>query len=125
MNLLDLARRMFGRNDPPSPPALRNKAGGMATILPHPEDSEAGARQIWGCAVKTVRLVNGSFWEIDPPVRFTLTTNVIDRYGVRGKPGDRVRVNALPDHALEPWKDTGITDEEVLDLFAPKQTEAA
>ena len=31
----------------------------------------------------------------------------------------------IPDENLEPWKEDGVTDEEVRDLYAPKQTEAA
>lgn len=125
MNLLALARRIFGRNDPPSPPALRNKAGGMAWIKPYGE--LYGATAIAGQAVRTVRLVSEDQWEVEPRPSYVVGPFSVDcaSSGVIGRPGDTAIVCALADHLLEPWKDTGITDEEVRDLFAPKQTEAA
>lgn len=109
----------FRKPQVPSAPVLRNKPGGYAWI----RGLDGDEAPLNGRAVKTVRFVNG-YWEIEPAQPIRLTDYTTDVTGQLCHPGDAV-VDGLLDKNLEPWKDTGLTDEEVRDLYAPKQTEAA
>jgi hypothetical protein len=121
MSLFSALRGLFGRNEPPSP-ALRNKPGGMAWIKRFGQ--EYGAEVIAGRAVKTVRLTEHGLWEIDPPQTYVLTAGVhcgLNNY--RGRRGDSVTSFAIVDELLEPWKDTGLTTDEVTKLYSPAPVE--
>jgi hypothetical protein len=94
-------RRLFGLG-----PKLRNKPGGMAWIKPAASCGN-GDEVIVGRAVRTVR-VDGGFWTIDPPQRFTVTTRTFYEFHQETVfPGSVLDVLALSDDAIEPWKDVG------------------
>jgi hypothetical protein len=107
MNVLTHLRRLFGRNDTPSVPTLRNKPGGMAWIKPY--GREYGAIAIAGQAVRTVRLIGSDMWEIDPQPSYRIGPMGVEsvQSGVIGRPGDTAHVTGLSDDLLEPWKDIG------------------
>jgi hypothetical protein len=121
MNLLNSIRSLFGRNDPPSAPKLRNRPGGMAWIRGvRCEDN--GSEVMNGRAVKTVRLDAGGLWVIDPPQEYRLrkTTNYMVQ-GITAYAGDLVAATAMADEFLEPWKEDGVSESEVRDLYRPQE----
>jgi hypothetical protein len=101
-------------------PKLRNKPGGMAWIKPL--GGGYGADVMAGRAVKTVSLLDGKFWTIDPPQEYVITGTrpVQHPNGIVSRPGDRVRSVAIVDECLEPWKEDGVTASEVRTLYTPK-----
>lgn len=110
----------LGREKPqaPTPPALRNKAGGMAWIKNM--DTFDGSDALNGRAVRTVRLRESGCWEIEPTQSFIAACNVhylkCDR---RFDSGQAVHIDGITDECLEPWKDTGLRQEDVSELYAP------
>jgi hypothetical protein len=114
MTLIDKLRGALGFG-----PKLRNKRGGMAWVKRYGENY--GAHALAGNAVKTVSLVQGKFWVIAPPLEYTVTgaCRVLSPNGITARPGDRVTATAIADECLEPWRDTGLTTDEVRDLYAP------
>lgn len=109
----------FRKPQAPSAQTLRNKPQGMAWIRGlHGDEAPLNGR-----AVKTVR-VEGGIWDIDPEQPIVLTNWVRDATGHVSHPGPAFIVG-IPDENLEPWKDTGLTDEEVRDLYAPNRAREA
>lgn len=119
MSLFSFIKNVFGRSKPEleAPQAMRNKPGGLAWIR--------GIQELDGRIVTTVSLYAGEFWAIDPPQDYRCTRHHTGFGGVICKPGDNVRTIGIVDDCLEPIPDTGVTDEEVADLYAPKSKEAA
>lgn len=118
MNLFDRIKSALGFK-----PSVRNKAGGMAWLRGVP--SGCGAEQLNGRAVKTVRVQETGLWLIDPPQRFTATRDGI--FGMSQRPIYRdgaVVVSEVADALLEPWKEDGVTDADVRELYAPKTKES-
>ena len=108
-------RRLFCRE-----PKLRNKPGGMAWIKFYGPDF--GAHVMAGHAVKTLRIIDGNLWVIDPPQPYVVGPNgVRSPNGSVAYPGDRVIAIAIADECLEPWKEDGITSEDVRELYAPDE----
>jgi hypothetical protein len=99
-------------------PALRNKAGGMAWVLS--AGMHSGAESLAGSAVKTVALQPNGMWRIEPLLGYVATGPQSFANGAVFQPGDVVVIGAIADSALEPWKDTGLTESEVRELFAPR-----
>lgn len=103
-------------------PSVRNRPGGMSWI--RGVKSDCGAATLNGRAVKTVKVQETGLWLIDPPQRFTATKDAI--FGMSQRPinkGAVVSVTEIADALLEPWKEDGVTDAEVRELFAPKTKE--
>lgn len=114
----------FRKPQAPSAPTLRNKPGGMAWIKSF--GHEYGADAMAGRAVKTVCLNEFGSWRIEPAQEYVLTAYAhFMPQGLHGRPGDVMVCAGLGDEYLEPWKDTGLTDEEVRELYAPRVTEVA
>jgi hypothetical protein len=91
-------------------PKLRNRAGGMAWV--RGVRSGMGAEDLNGRAVKTVCLTEGGLWEIDPPQCFIATRQSI--FGARQVlvlAGQVVRITAVADELLEPWREVGDDDQ--------------
>jgi hypothetical protein len=103
-------RRLFGLA-----PKLRNKPGGMAWIKPH--GHEYGGNAVAGQAVRTVRLYCDGMWVVEPTPEYVATCDMRDPRGTLSRKGDRVMVIAMRDDYLEPWRDDGVTDSEVTELF--------
>ena len=99
---------------PPSAPGLRNVPGGMAWICGQVGEEAT----LNGRAVKTVRFADG-VWQIKPEQFVVFRRHMMDGHGRVCRAG-LAAVVGIPDDCLEPWKDTGLTDEEVRDLYAPK-----
>lgn len=102
----------------PSAPPLRNKAGGMAWVKSG--ELHAGAETLGGAAVKTVCVNERGMWQIEPHLGYIATANQRFPDGTVYLRGEAVIICGLHDSALEPWKDDGITDSEVRELFAPR-----
>lgn len=116
MKLWHRIRNVFGGT-----PALRNKPGGMAFINAKVNEGE-GSIALVNRVVRTVRSYDGDFWEIDPPQAFTITKHARNaKSGLSMKPGDVVRSIGIRDEYLTPIKGDGVTDEEVRELFSPRQ----
>lgn len=111
MSLWNHLRDFFG-----GAPKLRNKAGGMAWIKLH--GTEFGAGVLAGLPVKTVRLVDRSFWEVKPMPSYVLTANVLWE-GMFVPAGTTVYVRALADEVLEPWRDIGDDEQSEESAFQP------
>jgi hypothetical protein len=110
---------LFPKPAAPSVPVLRCRAGGMAWIQSRFLD--CGAETLNGRAVKTVALLPSGKWRIEPPQYFMATAPTL--FGERlYRAGDVVGIDGVADRALEPWKEDGVSDEEVRDLYAPKNT---
>lgn len=120
---------MFGR-PPSSPPALRNKPGGMAWIHKAPfyyKASKApapiGQHVIIGLPVKCLRLDTDRCWWIEPPVEFMVTGDFTYTESDTGilrsaKAGQVAIVRAIHDDFLLPWKDDGgVSDADVRELY--------
>lgn len=114
MSILPHFRALFTRK-----PGLRNKPHQMAWIV--------GLRRIDaplnGRAVKTVSFTDG-YWLIDPPQKVERDAWHRDAMGNISPPGI-YEVVGLFDKNLEPWKEDGITQDEVTALYAPKAKETA
>lgn len=110
---------------PSASPTLRNKPGGMAWINANVDEGE-GSVALVNRIVRTVHAQAGGFWRIDPPQVYTITRSAYNAVSsLRVRPGDSVLSIAIHDECLTPIPDAGITDEEVRELYSPKQTEAA
>jgi hypothetical protein len=124
---MNLIRRAWNWLYPPSGPKLRNKPGGMAWIKGL--SNLDGEYLLNGRAVKTVRCIEDGKWEIDPPQSYPVQCKTYYvRLGVTANRGDIATVVAIRDGCLEPWKEDGVTDSEVRELYdAPpvKQKESA
>jgi hypothetical protein len=119
-----LIERLFGRKpvvpEPSAVPVLRNKPNSMAWIKGM-DDAIPGASVLNGRAVKTVQIGIDGKWEIDPLQQFAAAGNF--RWnGAVYLAGATVTVLAIADERLEPWKDDGVSQEEVKRLFAPQLT---
>jgi hypothetical protein len=117
-SLLDF---FFGRKpepEQPAPPVLRNRAGGMAWIKGIADRDGIGSSQLNNRAVKTVMLSGSGKWIIEPAQHF-IACRAFVWEGVPYEAGDCVGVAGIVDDCLEPWKDDGVTDEEVETLYAP------
>lgn len=101
------------------PPALRNRPGGLARIRRY--GPEYGADVLAGWIVTTER-ADGCFWTCSPIPVYQLTSTVRFHGGDVRLAGTWVQVVGMPDELLDPIPDTGITKEEVADLFAPSKT---
>jgi hypothetical protein len=62
-------------------------------------------------------------WMVDPQQSHVVTAPTRTSIGQIALPGDRVVIEAIADTLLDPWKDDGITDAEVRELYAPKAKE--
>lgn len=102
-------------------PRLRNKAGGMAWIRGLSDDN--GSEALNGRAVRTESFQDGK-WLITPTQRFvcTRTTRFIPS-GLVFAAGRVVEIIGIADQCLEPWKDDGVTESEVSELFSPRHKE--
>jgi hypothetical protein len=113
MSLLDKLRGALGFG-----PKLRNKPGGMAWI--NGLATSCGAEELNNRAVKTVRVDESGLWEIEPTQRFVATHDFRFKESRSFvKRGSVVFIHAIGDEHLEPWRDTGLTTDEVRDLYAP------
>jgi hypothetical protein len=99
---------------------LRNKANGMAWICG--VDRSYGGEALNGRAVRTVRLRDGSKWQIEPVQRFICTRDTRFQCGTLILAGDVAEIIAIADECLEPWKETGISESEVRELYEPRIT---
>jgi hypothetical protein len=118
-SLLDF---FFGRKpepEQPAPPVLRNKPQGMAWVRGLP-NVLPGASQLNGSAVKTSRLLSSGKWEIEPHLAFLATADFIWN-NADYQTGEAVWIRAIADECLEPWKDTGLSQEDVDALYAPSE----
>lgn len=106
MGLLNRLRNFF-RPEPPSPPSLRNKRGGLAFVrhfgAPH------GADALSGRVVTTVRLNDAGNWQIDPELSYVLKADIMNN-GRLFLAGTTATVIGLHDDHLEPLRNPG--DEE-------------
>lgn len=93
----------------------KNIPGGMAWI--RGLDGLDGRNDLNGRAVRTVRLADG-VWQIEPVQVFYAACNA--RYidlNRNVKQGEAIKVVGLTDECLEPWRDTGLKDEDVQELY--------
>lgn len=109
----------FLRRERPS--TLRNKPGGLAWI----SNRDSASLELRGRIVTTVRCDERAFWMVDPPQSFVLSDYAVNIYGQIVAPGTLVNLVTISDECLIPIPDAGISDEEVRELYAPKQTEVA
>jgi hypothetical protein len=122
MKFFDWCRRKDSKHD--EAPRLRNVPGGMAWI--RNLDDVVGSAALNGRAVRTVRLHSSGKWEIEPPQGYLATVDarlIPSERIVRA--GDAITVVAICDECLEPWQDTGLTESEVRELFAPRLSKEA
>jgi hypothetical protein len=115
MNVWNSLRRLFGAGT--TLRKLRNRPQGMAWIRMAEDGSGAGAMH--NRAVKTVEADAEGFWRVEPPQQFVAHALIIDRRRNVCWPGMVVTVGTINDACLEPWKDDGVTDREVRELYAP------
>jgi hypothetical protein len=101
-------------------PSLRNKPGGMAWV--QSDGLHSGAERLRNAAVKTLSVRENGMWRIEPPLGYIATHPQRFADGTLYAPGDVIVIGAIHDSALEPWKDTGLTESEVRDLYAPNLT---
>lgn len=102
---------------------LRNKPGGYAWI--RGVDTLNGDSVMNGRAVRTVRLDDSGLWQIDPPQRYELTRSTLFVIcDTRVPAGCVVQVNGIADEYLEPWKEDGVSDDEVRKLYEPSKERA-
>lgn len=90
-------------------PVLRNRVGGMAWVKSF--GHEHGADAMAGTAVRTVS-AHGGFWIIDPPLYYVVGPMAVEfaASGITARPGRIVRVRAIADECLEPWREIGDCD---------------
>ena len=112
MNLIRRIKDAFGIG-----PKLRNKPGGYAWIKSYGHGY--GADVLAGHAVRTVEVDDIGHWVIEPTQRYTLTRGVRDARGNFFHAGAHVILERLSDDRLEPWKEDGVRDSEVRDLYSP------
>jgi len=115
MNLRAALMRLI-RRDAPAPSTLRNKPDGMAFI--RISNVKDGSDAMDGRIVQTKR-VNAGFWLIEPPQTFVARDYCVADDGRVGTPGTIVTCTEIHDDLLEPLKDTGLSEEEVRDLYSP------
>lgn len=96
-------------------PKLRNRRNGMAWIKGIPYAVFPGVEVLNNRAVKTMRFEDGK-WEIEPAQKFAVTAYCLFE-GRVVVPHEVITVTAIADEFLEPWKDTGLRDEDVIELF--------
>lgn len=124
MNLLSRIASMLRRESrPQAPSTLRNRIGGMAWILLK-EDDGTGSYALHRRIVTTVRLRPDGMWQVDPPQRFMVRQPLLTNH-MLFLPGDIAVADGMVDAILEPIPDTGVTEEEVAVLYAPKVPERA
>lgn len=122
MNLFTRIRDYF-RGEQPS--RLRNKPGGMAWIKL--SECSDGSSALNGRIVQTKR-VEGGFWDVEPQQEFVIKSFGLAESGRLVRPGELVVVKGIRDDCLVPLPDTGITSEEVTQLYQSspvKKTEVA
>ena len=108
---------LFGRGTEP-PPRLRNRPNGMAWVKGL--DGADGEYLLNGRAVRTVSLRPDGKWLIEPPQQFTVQSRTFYVYlGITANAGDTATSIAIADRCLEPWKEDGVRDSEVRDLYSP------
>ena len=119
MSLLGRIRAALRREPPPSAPVLRNRVGGMAWIQVK-DDMGTGADAMTGRAVKTVAVNAHGLWTIDPVQTYVAAkTHRLHNAAVIYK-GQTAIISGIADSALIPWKEDGVSDSEVRDLYQPK-----
>lgn len=121
MSILKKILNVFGRNASPGVGPLRNRVGGYAWIKPFGHGF--GANELAGRAVKTVELLPSGMWRIEPMQSFVVQGDgpiYFKRIGQFFSPGEVMYVCGLVDAVLEPWKEDGVSDSEVSDLYQPK-----
>jgi hypothetical protein len=99
---------------------LRNKVGGMSWVLR--SELHSGAESLAGSAVKTVAKRPNGMWRIEPVLGYVATHRQSFPDGTVYEPGEMILVDGLADSVLEPWKDAGITESEVRELYEPRIT---
>lgn len=114
MSLIDRIKSALGIK-----PRLRNKAGGYAWINARARNVP-GAEILIGRAVKTVALTSGHMWRVDPPQHFVVTAPSKLATGRVVPAGTSVLVIGISDETLDPWKEDGVSDAEVRELYAPQ-----
>lgn len=113
-----------------APIALRNKPGGMAWVSRPPFINAAtkcpatiGQDEIVGAAVKCIVVDANRCWKIEPILRFNVTEDFIytNLAGEKcqARAGQTAIVSAIHDDCLTPWRDDGVTEEEVRELYHP------
>jgi len=119
MTLFTRIRNLL-RGTPPAPPSapstLRNKRGGMAWIKPY--GHAHGAQVLAGQIVKTVELVEGRWWRLDPAPQYTLTADLLHD-GTLYRAGSVVTIGGLADHVLEPIRDVGDDERDESAMWLP------
>jgi hypothetical protein len=113
---------LFPKPAAPAGPVLRNRAGGMAWLRPS-DTHGTGADTLAGRAVKTVALLPSGKWLIEPKQYFIAARAFLWGEHFYGA-GDVVGVDGAADEVLEPWKEDGITDAEVRELYNPNKERA-
>lgn len=92
------------KQEPPTPPALRNKPGGRARMV---RMHEAHAAGLDGCIVITVKVNERGLWVIAPPLEYTPTQTFKDAAGRTIQAGQQHLLIGLHDLHLIPLKDPG------------------
>lgn len=125
MNLIDRIKSAFGFGGLPDGGIvpLKNKRDGMAWVLAN--GLHSGAETLAGSAVKTVSVTPEGMWAIEPLLAFRATCPQRFGDGRLYVTGEYIVISAVHDRALLPWKEDGVSDSEVRDLFAPKLPEVA
>jgi hypothetical protein len=110
-----------GKPTKPAAASRRNRPGGMAWIQGLRDVT--GENALNGRAVKTLAVNQYGLWTIDPPQDYTATgTAFYEINNTLIRAGRGVSVLSIADTHLEPWKEDGITDGEVRDLYEPSPT---
>lgn len=119
MGLIDRMREVFRRKAPPAGPVLRNKPGGMAWVKAF--GHEHGADAMAGSAVRTIALLHDNYWAIEPPLHYVVGPMAVacTASGVTAMPGQIVRVIAIADECLEPWRDIGDGERDESERWLP------
>lgn len=102
---------------------LKNRAGGMATIVGCQAGNGDDAMN--GRMVRTVRIISDDCWFIDPPQTYKLTRAThYERQDIHVQAGSVVRVNGIADCYLKPWRDDDhkVTEAEVASLYSRDQS---
>jgi hypothetical protein len=113
--LINRIRDAFGGG-----PKLRNKPGGLAWINSN-VDEGGGTGALVNRVVRTVRLMHGDVWLIDPPQSYIATTHLtFTQSNNCARPGDKVIADGIRDGSLTPMQGD-VTHEEVEELhLAPR-----
>jgi hypothetical protein len=99
---------------------LKNRPGGMAWV--QSDRLHSGAERLLNSAVKTVSVDEHGMWRIEPVLGYVATAAQRFPDGSTYIAGDLVLITGMHDSALEPWKESGVTTEEVTSLYAPQPT---